>query len=139
MKYSIKKGDTVYVLWGRDYVHRLEDMPEEQLQRMSPEEIRRAAERHPGRRGRVISVLRDQGKVVVDGVNMVTKHARARGMRGRAAQMQTGRIQEPAPIPIAKVMLVCPRCDKPTKVTRRTVEGKTVRACRRCGEVVDQV
>ncbi len=139
VKYSIKKGDTVYVLWGADHVDRLEDSSEEQLARMTPAELKRAAERFPGKRAKVISVLREKGKVVVDGVNMVTKHARAKGMPGRAAQMQTGRIQEPGAIPIAKVMLVCPRCDKPTKVTRRIVEGKRLRACRRCGEVVDQV
>ena len=139
MKHAIKKGDTVYVLWGGDHVHRLEDVPEEQLERMTQAELRKTADRHPGKRGRVISVLRDKGKVVVDGVNVITKHARARGMPGRASQIQTGRIQEPAAIPMAKVMLVCPRCDKPTKVKKKIVEGKRLRACRRCGEVVDQV
>jgi large subunit ribosomal protein L24 len=139
VKCSIKKGDTVYVLWGGDRADRLEDVAEEQLRRMTPAQLKQAAERSPGKRGKVISVLREQGKVVVDGVNMLTKHARPRGMPGRAAQMQTGRIQEPGAIPIAKVMLVCPRCDKPTKARRRMVEGKKVRVCRRCGEVVDQV
>ena len=48
--------------------------------------------------------------------------------------MQTGRIQQPAPIPISNLMLVCPRCDRPTRVKRGRVEDKRVRICRRCHE-----
>jgi large subunit ribosomal protein L24 len=79
-----------------------------------------------------------EGKVLVEGVNLVTKHARARGQTTRAAQMQTGRIQQPAALPVSRVMLVCPRCDRPTKVTRQHVAQKSIRVCRRCGEHVDE-
>ncbi len=89
-----------------------------------------------GRRGKVISILRRDGRVLVDGLNMVVKHARARGQRP-TTQLQTGRITQPAPMPLAKVMVVCPHCDKPSRVRARIVENRRVRACRRCDEVVD--
>ena len=107
-KLAVKRGDTVQVLAGKDR----------------------------GRRGKVIDVLRKDGRVLVDGLNMVTKHARARG--GRAAQQfQTGRIVQPAPMPIAKVLVVCPHCDKPTRIRRTIVEDRRLRACRRCNELID--
>jgi large subunit ribosomal protein L24 len=77
--------------------------------------------------------------VVVEGVNMVTKHARPRGRATRAQQLQTGRIEQPGAVSLANVMLVCPRCDRPTRVRRGELEGKSVRLCRRCGEPVDRI
>jgi large subunit ribosomal protein L24 len=139
MKGTLKKGDIVYVLWGSDHLDRLENLPAQRRAAMSPVELKREAEKSPGKRGKVLSVLREKGRVVVEGINMQTKHASARGMPGRAARLQTGRIQQPGAIPIGKVMLVCPRCDRPTKVVPREVEGKKRRACRRCGEVIDQL
>jgi len=139
MKCRLKKGDMVYVLWGSDHLDRLEDLPQQRRASMGMAELKHEAERSAGKRGKVLAVMMDQGRVVVEGVNMQTKHARARGMPGRAARLQTGRIQQPAAIPIAKVMLVCPRCDRPTRVVPRAVEGKKRRACRRCGEVIDQI
>jgi len=139
MKCRLKKGDTVYVLWGSDHLDRLEDLPQQRRASMDMAELKREAERGPGKRGKVLAVQAAAGRVVIEGVNMQTKHARARGMPGRAARLQTGRIQQPGPIPISKVMLVCPRCDRPTRIVPREVEGKKRRACRRCGEVIDQV
>ncbi|UCH35411.1 MAG: 50S ribosomal protein L24 [Armatimonadota bacterium] len=135
---DIKKGDTVYVLRGKDRAHRMEGR-EEELARLEPARLKREAEKDPGRRGKVIGVIRDKRQVLVDGINMITKHARPRGMTSRAAQMQTGRIQQPGPLHISNVMLVCPRCDRPAKVTRREVSGKRIRVCRRCSEYIDEV
>jgi len=70
---------------------------------------------------------------------MVTKHARPRGRASRATQLQTGRIEQPGSISSSNVMLVCPKCDRPTRVRRGTLENRTVRICRRCGESVDAV
>jgi len=134
---NIKKGDTVYVLAGRSRIRRLS--PEE-VERTPVTELKRAAERHPGRRGQVLRVLPSEGKVVVEGVNLITKHTRRSGAgRGRVAQMQTGRIQQPAPLPVGKVMLVCPRCDRPTRPRREVHESKRVRVCRCCNEIIDRV
>ena len=135
-KTQIKVGDEVYVRSGRDRESRL--TPEE-VERLDPEAQRREADRRPGRRGRVIKVLPEIGRVIVEGVNMMTKHARPRGRASRAQQLQTGRIEQPGAMSVANVMLVCPRCDRPTRVRRGELEGKNVRVCRRCGEPVDRI
>lgn len=135
-KVHIKAGDTVFVRSGRDRETRL--TPEE-LTRLDAEAQRREANRRPGRRGRVMRVLPDKQHVIVEGVNMVTKHSRPQGRTTRAMQLQSGRAQQPGPIAIANVMLVCPRCDRPTRVRKGTLEGKPVRTCRRCGEPVDGI
>lgn len=138
VKTHIKKGDTVYVLRGRDYEHRLEGR-EEELAHLDAQGRRAEVLKSPGRRGKVIGVLPDKGRVIVDGVNIITKHAKPRGMTTRAAQVQSGRTQQPGAIALANVMLVCPRCDRPTKVMRREVSGKRIRVCRRCNEYIDEV
>lgn len=132
----IKAGDTVYIRAGRDRESRL--TPEE-IDRLDPEAQRREANRRPGRRARVLRVLPDHKRVVVEGVNMLTKHARPRGRASRATQLQTGRMEQPGPISIANIMLVCPRCDRPARVRKGTFEGKAARLCRRCGEPVDAI
>lgn len=135
-KGHIRAGDTVYVRAGKDREQRL---LAEELARLTPEEQKREANRRPGRRGRVIKVLPDRDRVIVEGVNMQTKHSRPRGRASRTAQLQSGRIQQPGSLAVANVMLVCPKCDRPTRVRRGLVEEKVVRVCRRCGESVDAI
>lgn len=88
-----------------------------------------------GRRGKVIRVETDNRRVVVEGVNVVKKH-----MKPRGKMMQGGIVDQEAPLPRDKVMLVCPRCGKPARVGRTRLEedGRLVRVCRRCGEIVDR-
>lgn len=113
----IKKGDQVLVLSGDDGPHG----------------------GRVGRRGRVVQVLPDKDRLVVEGVNIVIKHRRG-GRRQVPSQIQTGRIEMPAAVHRSKVMLVCPRCDRPTRVRMRVAEdGVRSRVCHRCEEVVDQV
>ena len=133
---NIKAGDEVYIRTGKDRESRL--TPEE-IDRLDPQEQKREANRRPGRRGRVLKVLPDGRRVVVEGVNMQTKHTKPRGRTSQAAQIQSGRIEQPGSVSIANVMLVCPSCDQPTRVRRGEVEGKSVRVCRRCGEPVDAI
>lgn len=135
-KFNIKAGDIVYIRAGKDREARL--TPEE-VERLDPEQQKAEANKRPGRRGRVLKVLPEKGRVIVEGVNMRVRHVRPRGRASRTQQLQAGRIEEPGPISIANVMLVCPHCDRPTKVRRGEVEGKSVRICRRCGEPVDAV
>jgi large subunit ribosomal protein L24 len=137
-KVHIKAGDTVFVRAGRDREARLSPEEVERLAQ-DPEAQKREANRRPGHRGRVLKVLADKRRVIVEGVNMVTKHSRPRGRATRTAQLQAGRTEQPGPIAIANVMLVCPRCDHPTRVRRGEFEGKPVRVCRRCGETVDAI
>ncbi len=136
VKRHIKVGDTVYIMSGRDRESRL--TPEE-LERFNPEDHKREVDRRPGRRGRVLRVLPDKQRVVVEGVNMLIKHSRPRGRASRATQLQAGRTEQPGAMSIANVMVVCPRCDRPTRVRRGTVESRVVRICRRCGESVDAI
>jgi len=136
VKTHIKVGDTVYIMSGRDRESRL--TPEE-LERLSPGEYKREVDRRPGRRGRVLRVLPDKQRVVVEGVNMLIKHSKPRGRASRATQLQAGRTEQPGAMSTANVMVVCPRCDRPTRVRRGTVEGRVVRICRRCGEPVDAI
>jgi len=87
-----------------------------------------------GRKGKVIRVEPEAERLVVEGVNVVKKH-----MKPRGRMMQGGIVDQEAPIPRAKVMLVCPRCSKPSRVGRKRLEdGRLVRVCHRCGEVVDR-
>ena len=85
-----------------------------------------------GVRGRITEILRDEDRLRVIGVNIVTRHRKAGG-RSRAMQSQTGRIQMPGTIHISNVMLVCPSCGKRTR-PRYEVGGATGkrRICRLC-------
>lgn len=110
MGLKIKKGDQVVVLAGKD----------------------------KGRQGKVIQTLPKESAVIVDGINMVTRHQRPKRTTRATPATQTGRIQKPAPLAAGKVMLVCPRCEKPSRVGHAVgEEGRRVRACKRCGELID--
>jgi len=123
---KIVKGDTVLLRSGRD--------------------VARAKDKNV--RGRVMRVLPREGKVVVEGLNMVTKHQKPKTTGGAAQVQSGGRIKMEAPIPASRVMLICSNCDKPTRVgmrvredSRETLTGsKTVtireRVCKKCGEVM---
>ncbi len=85
-----------------------------------------------GRRGRVLKVIRDQDRVVVEGVNNITKHVR------KSDQHPTGaRLQKEAPIAISNVMLVCPACDRGVRVAlKRDEERGWIRHCKRCNREI---
>lgn len=90
-----------------------------------------------GKTGRVIRAMPRKQQVIVEGVNMRWRHQRPR--QTRTMQVQAGRIQVPLPIPRCKVMLVCPRCERPTRIRKVfTPDGRKVRACRKCGELIDE-
>ena len=112
MNVKIRKGDTVEVISGR--------------------------EDDKGKRGEVINVFLSNRRVVVQGVNIRTKHQKqVQTQAGR--NMNPGRIQFEGPIHISNVMLVCPKCDKATRLGASLLEsGKKVRICRSCGETVDK-
>jgi len=94
-----------------------------------------AAERPNKVRGKVLRVVPDDGKVVVEGVNRHYKHVR----RSRKYP-QGGRIQREMPINMSNVMPVCPKCDKGVRVGYRTEEnGSKNRVCRKCGTVLHQM
>ena len=99
-KLHVKKDDTVVVISGDD----------------------------KGKKGKVLKVSPAEKKVIVDGVNVVTKHAKPR-RQGEAG----GIMKAEGAIYADKVQLYCAKCDKATRVAHKTVDGKKVRVCVKCG------
>jgi|LFRM01.1.fsa_nt_gb large subunit ribosomal protein L24 len=90
-----------------------------------------------GKRGKVLEALPRENKVIVEGVNIVKRHQKARG--GVTTQIQAGIIEKPAPLHASKVMVICPGCEQPSRVQHRYTEaGVKVRWCRRCDSPIDQ-
>ncbi len=86
-----------------------------------------------GDRKRVLKVLTDREKIIVEGVNIIHKH-----MRRSQKNPQGGRVSKEAPIDISNVMLICPNCDTPTRVGRKVdVDGSLKRVCKKCSEVIE--
>jgi large subunit ribosomal protein L24 len=117
---KIRKGDLVQVLSGKDR----------------------------GKQGRVLAARPRDGKLVVENLNVVKKHTKPRPMRdanrmGQQQWLPGGVIDLPAPLPISNVMLVCPVCNRPTRVAHvvkdRNGERHVTRICKRadCGQEVD--
>ncbi len=85
------------------------------------------------KKGRVISVLTKKEKIIVEGVNIIKKH-----QKPTRKYPQGGIIEKENPIPFCKVMLICPKCDKPTRIGANILEdGRKVRVCKKCKEVID--
>jgi len=101
-KLHIRKNDQVKVLSGKDR----------------------------GKVGKVIQVIPDKAKVMVENVNLAYEHVRPNPQK----QIKGGINQKAAPLDIAKVQLVCPSCNKPTRVGRgKSSDGKeSVRICKKC-------
>ena len=88
-----------------------------------------------GKQGRVVRVMPGEGRIMVDGVALAKKHARATGRASGSSQalQQGGIIDVETFISISNVTLVCKKCGKPTRVGHSVVEGLKVRVCRKCG------
>ncbi len=83
-----------------------------------------------GKTGKVLEVSPKEGKVIVEGINTVKKH-----VKPRKAGDPSGIIETESAIRACKVMLVCPKCNKPTRVAHKIYEdGKKDRMCKKCGE-----
>ena len=109
MKMKIHKGDTVEVISGRFL--------------------------DKGKRGEVIRVLPKQGRVVVQDVNLRRKHQSQVQTQGRT--MSPGIIEFEGSIDISNVMLVCPKCSEPTRVSLQRQDGESIRVCKRCEAIID--
>ena len=97
---NIKKDDKVVVLSGKD----------------------------KGKEGKVLASDPKAGKVIVEGVNVATKH-----QKPRKQGEEGGIIKVDTPIYVSKVQLVCPKCGKATRVGHKIADGKKVRVCKKCG------
>ena len=91
------------------------------------------AGRDRGKKGKVRQALPKDSRVVVEGVNKVKRHTRPRG-----TVSQAGIIEREAPLHVSNVMLICTKCNRPTRIGFRFLEdGSKVRVCRECNEVID--
>ena len=87
-----------------------------------------------GKVGKVLKLLRKKDRVLVEKVNMVKRHTKGNPYQQKAG----GIIEKEMPIDISNVMLVCNACAKPSKVGyRQTEDGKKVRFCKKCNEIIE--
>ena len=92
------------------------------------------AGRERGKRGKVLRVIPEKGRVLVEKVNMVKKH-----QRPTQKVRQGGIIEREGALALSNVLLVCGRCDKPVRTGMKTLaDGRKLRVCRRCGEPIDK-
>ena len=85
--------------------------------------------RDKGRRGKIQRVIRDKGKVLVEGINMVKRHYKA----GAQGTRQAGIVDKEMPMDASKVMPICPSCDKPTRIAIKILDdGSKSRVCKHC-------
>ena len=105
--YAVRKSDTVVVIAGRDR----------------------------GKRGRVLRVVPDRGRDIVEGVNFIKRHTRANPQKN----IKGGIVERESPLSASNVQLVCPECSNPTRVGKQILDdGRRVRICRKCKGVVDK-
>ena len=85
-----------------------------------------------GKQGKIITAMPKAGKVVVEGVNKVKRHSKP-----SLKVPNGGIITKEMPLHACKVQLVCPACNKPTRIGHKEVNGKNARVCKKCGEVIE--
>ena len=103
----IRKNDTVLVTTGKDR----------------------------GKKGRVIRIVAEKNRLIVEGVNLIKRHTRP----NPAKNIKGGVVQREAALHASNVQLVCPECGQVTRVGRRILaDGRKVRICRKCEGVVDK-
>lgn len=110
MSAKIRKGDNVEVISGRS-----EDK---------------------GKRGEVIKVIPENGRIVVQGVNLRTKHQKQVQTQGRT--VNPGLVRFESSIHISNIMLVCPKCGKTTRVGVQDEGKKKSRICKKCSALIDE-
>jgi len=100
----IKKGDTVLINSGKDR----------------------------GKTGKVIEVFPKDQRIMVEGINVVKKHVRAKrsGEKGQ-------RVEVPRPFNVSNVKLICPKCKKPSRIGARIIEKRKYRVCKKCNQEID--
>ncbi len=90
--------------------------------------------REKGKRGRVLSVYPSKDRLLIEKINMIKRH-----MKPTKKYAQGGIIEKEAPIHISNVMLLCPKCSKLTRIGNTDLQdGRKVRVCKKCREVMDQ-
>lgn len=107
MKLHIRKNDQVEVLTGKDR----------------------------GKRGRVLRLIPDRQRAIVERVNMIKRHTRPNPQRN----IKGGLVEREASLDVSNLMVICPECDKRTRVRHKTLaDGRKVRTCAACEGVIDK-
>lgn len=108
----IKTGDIVHVIAGKE----------------------RGSLDDKSKRGKIMRVFPDQNRVIVERMNFIKRHTRP-----DKTNRQGGIIEREGRIHASNVMIVCPKCDKPTRIAHRTLgDGSKVRTCKHCEEILDK-
>ena len=106
MRARVRKNDTVMVITGRER----------------------------GKTGKVLRVITHSGRALIERLNMVKRHSKARG-----PQSPQGIVEKEAPIHLSNLMIMCDKCNAPVRMGRRVLEdGRHVRVCRRCSDQLDK-
>lgn len=93
------------------------------------------AGKNRGKRGRVIKVLPEKNRLIVEGVNFIKRHTRP----NPSQNIKGGIVEREASVHASNVQLVCPECSAPTRIGRKILgDGRKVRICRKCEGVVDK-
>ena len=100
---KIKKNDNIIVISGKDR----------------------------GKKGKVVKVFLDAGKILIDGINLIKKHNRPKksGEKGQIIEM-------PSPIDVSNVKIVCPKCGKPSRIGYNLTKAGKFRICKKCGQTI---
>ncbi|MFH1612990.1 MAG: 50S ribosomal protein L24 [bacterium] len=102
-KFHVKKNDIVFVMTGKD----------------------------KGKKGKILSILREKNKFVVEGINFVKRH-----IKPTQKDPKGGIIQKESPIHVSNLMLICNKCNRPVRIRHKKIEDKNVRVCIKCDEVI---
>ena len=87
---------------------------------------------YKGKKGKVLKVFPKTNRIIVEGVNFIKRHTRP-----TQKNQQGGIVEKEAPISVSNVMVVCPKCDTPSRLGKQVLEdGKRIRVCRSCGEMI---
>lgn len=88
-----------------------------------------------GKSGKIIDIVPKKDKVIIEGVRFLKKH-----MKPTQKSPQGGIVNQEGTIHLSNVKLICNKCNKPTRIKKDvTKEGKKVRICKKCGEIIDKV
>ena len=108
----VRKGDIVHIIGGKESGARSNKM----------------------KRGKILEVNLSTGRIVVERMNFIKRHTRP-----NKTNRQGGIIEREGPVHHSNVMIVCPACDLPTRIKMVKLEdGKKVRACKKCDEILDK-
>ena len=104
----------------------------------SGDKVKIIAGKDKGKKGKVLQVFKDKKKASIEGLNLAIKNLRPR-KQGEKGQ----KIEFPAPLDISNLMLMCPKCNKPTRIKSKILDkvtnkkNKKVRSCSKCKELID--